>query len=256
MTEVKKSIGVNISEETNNPLVSVFLICFNHANFIRKCVNSIIDQTYSNIDLTIIDNNSTDNSRKIIKELSKNNLFNVVFQQNIGLVKTLNKIISTNLIKGKYVCFLSCDDYWHKNKIIKESFFDLYSKNRIDLNDMNFGSFQTLMKGNYIAANTVMFKKSALLSVGLYDEKLFVEDYPMMLKISKRYKFYFIKEQLAFYRSHENNIHKLKASKLQNEIYSVRLKEIFYCFKTGHIILYFRVLASFFRRKIENLLHD
>ena len=57
-----------------NPLVSVTLLCYNHERYIAKAIESVISQTYKNIELIIVDNGSTDNSKNIIKSEIKNTI--------------------------------------------------------------------------------------------------------------------------------------------------------------------------------------
>ncbi|WP_303972409.1 glycosyltransferase family A protein [Streptococcus merionis] len=92
-------------------LVSVVVTCFNHENFIEDCLKSVFNQTYSNIELIVIDDGSTDNSGKMIQGLLNESPFQrseYIYQENAGLVNARNKGLS--LISGDFVIFLDSDD--------------------------------------------------------------------------------------------------------------------------------------------------
>ena len=99
--------------DTKNPLVSVFISAYNHEMFVEETINSIIAQTYKNIELIVIDDGSKDKTwekicslrDKCFKRFSK-----IIFetQENQGVCKTLNKMI--NLASGKYVYLIASDD--------------------------------------------------------------------------------------------------------------------------------------------------
>jgi len=97
----------------NNDLVSVLLPVYNHEKYVQQAIKSIIDQTYKNIELIIINDGSTDNSVKKINELKnicKKRFINFIFktQKNKRICYTENKLLS--LANGKYCFFIDADD--------------------------------------------------------------------------------------------------------------------------------------------------
>jgi glycosyltransferase involved in cell wall biosynthesis len=95
----------------NNPLVSILIACYNHELYIKECLESILADGYQNFEIILIDDGSTDQSSEIIKEwIVKNPTINIQYesQDNIGLTKTLNKLIT--IAKGDYLCMLASDD--------------------------------------------------------------------------------------------------------------------------------------------------
>ena len=78
-----------------NPLVSVVVSCYNHENYIKESLLSVLNQTYQNIELIVFDDGSIDNSADIIEALSKEYDFFFQRQENIGLTATSNKAIKT-----------------------------------------------------------------------------------------------------------------------------------------------------------------
>jgi Glycosyltransferases involved in cell wall biogenesis len=102
-------------------LVSVVVPSFNHGKYIDKTIKSVMNQTYENIELIVIDDKSSDNSIDIIKSVEsdiKNRFDNYQFifkDTNLGLTDPLNK--GLYLAKGKYFTYIQSDDVMHKDKI-------------------------------------------------------------------------------------------------------------------------------------------
>jgi len=102
------------------PLVSVVMPCYNHEKYVKEAIESIIQQTYENIELIIINDGSTDNSHKIILEIAnickdRFKRFRYIDKKNEGIAKTLN--IGIGLSKGTYISFLASDDVIMPDKI-------------------------------------------------------------------------------------------------------------------------------------------
>lgn len=107
--------------------VSCIIPMHNNSKHIKQCLESVINQTYNNIEIIIVDDASEDNSVEIVNDLSdslKNQLeFNKTIkifklQQNVGAAKARNKGIEEAV--GDYICFLDADDYWVLDKIEKQ----------------------------------------------------------------------------------------------------------------------------------------
>jgi len=101
-----------------NPLISVIIPCYNSSRFITRAILSVLHQTYKNLELVIVDDCSTDDTKKIIKEFlkqdkrikfltTKKNSQTVAVPRNLGISKVV----------GEYVAFLDSDDYWHDGKL-------------------------------------------------------------------------------------------------------------------------------------------
>jgi alpha-1,3-rhamnosyltransferase len=205
-----------------NPLVSVIVPCYNHEHYVESTISSIINQSYKNIELIVLDDGSKDNSPKILQLLSKKYNFYFEHQQNIGLTATLNKALA--LANGKYICIVASDDYWPLHKIeIQVQFMEQnqeyamsYGKMiSIDANsniidymeyqNISGNIFENIFISNVISAPTAIIRKEILDSMGGYDESLPIEDLYMWLKISEFYPIGFIDDYLAYYRMHTGN---------------------------------------------------
>lgn len=95
----------------NGPLVSVIIPAYNVDKYLRKCIDSILAQTYKNIEIIVVDDCATDNTDKIIKEYEKkfSNVQALHHPQNMGLFRT--RISGVEAAKGEYIAFVDGDDY-------------------------------------------------------------------------------------------------------------------------------------------------
>ena len=210
-------------KDKKSPLVSVIVPSYNHEKYIEETIESIVNQTYKNIELIVIDDGSKDNSVQILEELSKKYNFNLITQENKGLSRTLNKGIK--LSKGKYICLCASDDILVLNKLeIQVNFMEnnpqyaiVYGKKinfyqnglKRHINNKNFRSgniFNDLFLQKFsIPAVSIMYKKIIFEEVGGFDTDLAVEDFDMALRIAKKYEIGYIDEYFYYYRVHDSN---------------------------------------------------
>jgi alpha-1,3-rhamnosyltransferase len=236
----------------NRPLVSVVVPSYNHEKFIEKCILSIIQQSYKNFELIVIDDGSQDSSPQILKRLQKRHSFYLELNTNAGLAKTLNRGFR-DLAKGKYVTFCASDDFWIiPDKIEKQVNFlemntdyamvygktyivDFQSNVRIkrtkerNKNLKGGNIFKDIMLRKYHPPVNYMFRAIVLEELGYYRENIWAEDFDMNLRISNIHKIGFLNEFLSYYRSgfdakqkmlnfktinsHLNSIHQFKNSR-------------------------------------------
>ena len=215
----------------NLPLVSVVIPCYNHQDYVEKSLKSVIEQTYKNIEIIVIDDGSKDNSVNVLKELQRNNQFILECQENMGVCKTLNKAIGMS--KGKYIAILASDDYWDLTKIDKQikiletsnnSEFCFTQALEFDSNtDKNMRIFpKNPLSGNvlnsvfvrqHVPAGSMMFSKNLFDKINGFDESLKEEDWDFVIRSAANTNFISIKEPLFFYRSHETNVMKTRGRK-------------------------------------------
>ena len=211
--------------DADNPLVSVIVPSYNHQNYIEECLYSILNQTYKNIQLIVIDDGSSDNTAAIINKLKETHEFIFEQQENIGLSKTLNKAI-TKYAQGKYISIVASDDFWCTNKISLQ--VEALEKNNnlamlcgkakiVNSKSEIISNFnESLFLGKYtfaeialgkclVVAATAIIKKEVFDKVGLFDENLLIEDLDMWLRVAVKFEIGFLNEYVAFYRSHDVN---------------------------------------------------
>nr|HET7858517.1 glycosyltransferase family A protein [Caldimonas sp.] len=96
------------------PRVTAVLVCWNHVRFVRAAVESVLRQTYPNIQLIVFDNGSTDGSRRELESLRDAHGFTLVVQDNVGLVRALNRGLA--MAEGEFIAPLATDDVWLPHK--------------------------------------------------------------------------------------------------------------------------------------------
>lgn len=97
----------------NNPLVTVIIPAYNCEGFIQYSIESVLNQTYKNIELIVVDDGSTDGTRQVVLQYKEN--INYIEQANGGVSKSRNTGIHHS--KGEYIAFLDADDIWDRNKL-------------------------------------------------------------------------------------------------------------------------------------------
>ena len=111
-------------------LISVIVPVYNVEQYLPKCIDTIVNQTYQNLEIILIDDGSTDNSGKMCDEyLSNDNRIKVIHKENGGLSDARN--IGLNIATGKYITFVDSDDYIDKNYV--EILYNLLVKNDADI---------------------------------------------------------------------------------------------------------------------------
>lgn len=205
----------------NMPFVSVVIPSYNHEKYVSDSIKSVLNQTYKNIELIVIDDGSKDNSVSIIQKLADEYKFKFIHRPNKGLCATLNE--GLNLANGKYFCAVASDDKFILDKIEKQvkfmeenpdvavccgnhiEFNENY-ENKISLKFDKKYDFETMLEFDLISAPTAMIKSEVLKSLGGYDENMIIEDLDMWLRITHvGYKIAHIDEYLAYYRKHATN---------------------------------------------------
>lgn len=199
----------SIEVEVMLPKVSVIIPAFNKADYTVKAVESVLNQTYKNIECIVIDDGSGDNTYvKLTPYLDK---IKYEWQFNKGVSSARNKGIE--MATGEYIAFLDCDDMYLPKKIEKcllnigsGSFEFLYtSAYLIDRNDKVIGKYTPaktyLLLNNFICNSTPVMRKDVFDEVGLFDEELFIcADWDMWLRIREKYAMYYFNEPLTYYR--------------------------------------------------------
>ncbi|WGF07223.1 glycosyltransferase family 2 protein [Acinetobacter baumannii] len=211
----------------SDPLVSVVIPCYNHESFVQDCIQSVVDQTYQNIELIIIDDGSKDNSVAKIKEMisiceARFTRFEFRHRSNKGLSATLNEALEWS--KGDFFETLASDDnilvdkisfqvdFFKKNLNIVALFgnVNLIDNNNIIIKTENFPSryysFESIfLNKHHINASTQMIKMAALKAVGGFKNGITIEDLYMWLKLSQKGDIFVHNKVLSNYRLHDNN---------------------------------------------------
>jgi len=215
-----------VKKDEEIPLVSVVVPCYNHEKYVKETIESIVNQTYKNIELIVIDDGSIDNSVKIIQELANKYNFTFIHRPNKGLSATLNEGIK--LSKGKYFCVCASDDMYMPDKIEKQvefmenttesniagvaGYVCLIKKGKVvkllkKKYTMEKYSFQDILKHKfYLPAPTSFFRRDILIKVGGFDEDTSLEDWAIYLKLTYNgYLLIRLPYVMVYYRRHKSN---------------------------------------------------
>lgn len=248
---------------------SVIVNCKNSQEYLNDCLESILNQSYKNFELIIINNNSTDSTFKIINSFKDERIkyFNTEKDLSLGAARNLGIKYST----GSYIGFLDSDDLWLENKLeetIKTiELFDssiIYSNvlyfnekksEKLYSNDKSFNLdiFEQQIANYNLCISSCVINRFYLSKLDFYfDEKLEVcEDYDIFLRLLMLQNASFIPEILTKYRIHDNNLTKKKRHLFFKERYIVveRLKSI--CNLSDH--LYKRIVSEIFLDRCKSL---
>lgn len=207
-----------------NPLVTVFIAAYNCERYIQQTVDSILSQTYKNIEIIIIDDGSSDNTVNIIKAIKDEKIRFYQNEKNKGIPFTRN--LGLELAKGEYIAIIDADDVAFPNRLKKQLNY-LLNNTEIDVLgtyyktignrfprtiktkfvcDKDIKAF--LIFYNNIANPTVMMRKGFLVENSLqYDERYFVaQDYKLWSEVVKYGNISIVKEPLTRYRVGHGNI--------------------------------------------------
>tara|TARA_Y100001970_G_scaffold293899_1_gene444405 strand:- start:629 stop:1309 length:681 start_codon:yes stop_codon:yes gene_type:complete len=188
----------------SNPLVSVIMSVYNNENTVKNAIESIVSQSYKNIELIITDDCSSDSSLSIIKNyVDKKNVKLIENNENKGLTKSLNSMIK--VAEGKFIARQDADDISLNKRIevqvglINKFNLDFVSSRAISLQtkkyipNISFNlPYKFLIKyKNPFVHGTLMIKKDVLFELGNYDERFkYAQDYKLMIDaFDKKYKF-------------------------------------------------------------------
>ena len=234
----------------NGPLVSVIIPVYNHEKYISEAIESVLNQTFKDIELIIIDDASNDSSKEIIQLFEKKSVKIKSFfhKKNMGIAKTVNECIE--IARGKYISHFSSDDVWFKEKLEKQLEIlrkdedliiwsegliinthgnptgELFTQKHDAIKRKKSGNiFEELLKGNYICGQSLIYKKENFKDVRLDDKLKYLNDYKFMVDLAKKHEFYFISEPLVMYRIHGENSILLDKKGWQND--NIKIKEYF-----------------------------
>jgi glycosyltransferase involved in cell wall biosynthesis len=172
------------SKISENPLVSVLLPVYNGEEFVQKAINSILDQSFHDFELVVINDGSTDNTKAILDQFQDSRL-RIIHKPNEGLCKTLN--LGLQIARGKYIARIDADDLADPERLEKQVAFlethpeiavvgsaskVVYSDGteQIRLRPLEPHSIlQHIIKICPLAHPSVFMRKDAALSVGGYD---------------------------------------------------------------------------------------
>jgi glycosyltransferase involved in cell wall biosynthesis len=218
-----------VANLSKTPEVTVICTCYNHEAFVKESLLSVLQQTYSHVQLIVIDNASTDDSRLRIQQLTEDypQITFIRNTHNIGLCKAFNQGLEQ--ATGEYIIDLAADDVMPPQRIAKqvETFENLpkdYAvvfSNALYINEKSQpigyhysvapdgraqgqvpsgDVYKEVLRRYFICTPTMMMRKSALMKMGGYDENLSYEDFDFFVRSAHDYKYFYMDEVLMYKR--------------------------------------------------------
>ena len=207
-----------------NPLVTVIALCYNHERFVLESLQSVVNQTYINIELIIVDDFSKDDSLKNILNFIKNkpSVITIFNKNNFGNCRSFNNAFK--IAKGKYIIDLSTDDVMLPERVAEQlEKFEQSSDNigvvysngiYIDKNSeplkggqINGDSkmpegdvYEHFLRGSFLMPCTMMIRKSVLDQMRGYDETLAYEDLDFWIRSSRTWEYAYVPKILSYQR--------------------------------------------------------
>lgn len=212
------------------PLITVSMASYNHAKYLPEAIESVLNQTFPDFELIIIDDASQDQSRSFIEIYAKKDdrIRAIFHDKNQGIAFTANQGMAA--AKGKYITFIDSDDVWMPEKLQKQ--LDILARDEnlvvwsegliIDeagtptgetFTQMNHSSgreksgniFEDLLQGNHILASSMIFKRENLKGIHFDERFKYLNDFQFNVDMARLYRFWFIPEPLVQYRVHRGS---------------------------------------------------
>ncbi|RBP30865.1 glycosyltransferase involved in cell wall biosynthesis [Oceanihabitans sediminis] len=225
------------------PELTVIMPVYNGESFLPEAIDSVLNQTFSNFKLLILDDNSKDKTSKILEDYKqKDSRVEVVTKaKNVGPANLRNEGIA--LAETEYIALLDADDIALTTRFEKQiaflkdnseygvcgTWFTFFGdkKNKKVRHEVDHDSIKIQMLNNCCIGNpTVMFKKSHLEGLHFENEYVPAEDYGLWSQLTFKTKFYNIPESLVLYRWHPNNISQKKVENLRKAEVVIKKKQL------------------------------
>jgi len=204
----------------DSDLVSIIIAAYNMGQYLPLAVQSVLRQTYKNLEIHVIDDGSTDNTREIMRQFAHDNRVHYHYQQHEGQPQAKNTGIRAS--NGSFIAFCDADDLWLETKLeLQLPCFSRLEKvavvytNSDTINESgevvcprkeawhrySGPVTERLFIRNFVTFGTAIVRKKCLDAVGMFDESLPMSiDWDLWLRISTRYDFYYLDEVTYLWR--------------------------------------------------------
>jgi glycosyltransferase involved in cell wall biosynthesis len=219
----------------DHPLVTVICLCYNHERFVKEAIDSVLSQSYSPIQIIIVNDASTDQSKDVIKKIIEANpqIIFLDLQKNLGNCKAFN--LGLALAKGEYIVDFATDDIMMTDRLERQvNFFSTLEKEcgviftnaiYIDESGKPFRDHVEYLRRNkfiqkipqgdiyrdvlstyFISSPTMLIKREVFDRIKGYDEALAYEDFDFWVRSSRDFKYQFLDEPLTKVRRSKNSL--------------------------------------------------
>lgn len=223
------------------PKVSIIISCYNHEKYIVQSINSVLNQTYTDYEILIINDGSTDNSSNIINRIVDKNKDKITFiDHSVNQRPRFASNLGLSLAKGQYIAWNDGDDIWYPEKLEKQMYIFqqdnkkkiglvyCYGKNlnenpnrmrsEVEAVDVKDDVFEQLFNSAFFFKISIVARKEVYDFVGIMDERYpYCADYELLLRIAAAgYQFDRVPEVLVGHRIHDTNETQNRAVAQQN----------------------------------------
>jgi len=243
-----------MNNNLSNKKVEIILPNYNSAPYLEETINSIINQTFENWNLTIVDANSNNETQRILKKYINHTKINIIFLKKNKRAGFCRNFAIRNS-KSDYIAFIDSDDLWEKDKLSKQLNFMTINKyhftytnyqpfkfdkieNKLSvIEPEKFFTFEKFIRDTSISTSTMIIKRSIIGNIKFSNTKI-CEDYFFKCQILKKINYaYCLQENLAKYRIRKGS---LQSNKIRN------LYWIWYINKKYNKMILFKNLLSIF----------
>ena len=191
--------------------VSVIVTNFNYDKWLRRCLRSLLNQNFTNYEIIVVDDLSTDNSRNILLEYKNHSNLKIIFNKvNMGV--GASSTIGAKLAKGKHLVRVDADDYVHQDFLkclwLWASFNNSHAV-ACSYQEVNFNEdiLQTKTQQKEPLACGILYRTDILEYLGYWDPKLRInEDRDMIKRFKKEFKLEYLNIPLYRYFKHDNSL--------------------------------------------------
>lgn len=210
-------------------LVTVLMGSYNHEKYISEAIESVLNQTFPDLELIIVDDGSSDSSRDIIRKYQEQDsrVKPIFHSQNMGIARSANDGLKE--AKGKYLTFIGSDDVWLSFKLEKQIDFIKDHEDKIVWSEGQIingegtptgqvmtqllfspkkkdgNLFQELLQEDFIFGQSTLLKTEYAQETAFNENFRYVNDHLFFVALSRKHEFVFIPEPLAKYRLHGRN---------------------------------------------------
>jgi glycosyltransferase involved in cell wall biosynthesis len=205
------------------PKVSVVITCYNYGQYIRAAIESVLDQTWQDFEIIVIDDGSTDDTPQVMAEYHGHETIRYLRQENQGQPKAKNRGIAES--RGEFVAFLDADDVWLPEKLALQ--LQLFNEPAVGVGytrrywidpdgQVIQGNERTLRRGtilnyilidNFICFSSSMVRRELLEATGGFDETLPMGiDYDLWIRLAAKCGFDYVNQPLIKYRTGHVNL--------------------------------------------------
>lgn len=212
MDNIAKYLMSNVKDDSK--LVSIIMPVYNRVGIVEKAIDSVLNQTYTNFELVIVDDGSSDGTRDLLEDMDDDRIRLIFNESNVGASAARN--VALDECSGEYIFYLDSDNEWDSRYLeaMVGAFIELPDANAIYSGQllydnigqppfaMRFGSLnRSLLKnGNYIDLNCFAHTKRVYDEIGGFDESLYrLVDWDLILRICNNFKVYSVPILLSKY---------------------------------------------------------